>query len=71
MFSEESKDNIGKKRVNVIPTKASAKNGKIHGQNHTKQSPLSQNKVYRNTWLGKSIIIFVKTKHAENKATWI
>ena len=62
MFSEESKENIVKKRVNVIPTKASAKNGKIHGQNHTKQFPLSQNKVYRNTWLGKTIIIFVNNQ---------
>ena len=62
MFSEESKENIVKKRVNVIPTKASAKNGKIHGQNHTKQSPLPQNKVYRNTWLGKTIIIFVNNQ---------
>ena len=62
MFSEESKENIVKKRVNVIPTKASPKNGKIHGQNHTKQFPLSQNKVYRNTWLGKTIIIFVNNQ---------
>ena len=43
MFSRGSKGNIGKERVNVIPTKVSANNDKIHRQNHKKQSSLSQN----------------------------